>query len=411
MTHQSWVLTNCYIMSNIGIVLKNAFPPDIRVEKEARALIRAGHKLFILAWNINNQKKPEEKIEGITVRRIIQNEFLAEKLNYVRFLLTLRDKFWVEQLEKFITNFNIDILHVVDFPLIRTCLIAAKTRQIPVVADLFEANYPVALATRFQRPIKERIFLSPQRWKKQGVKCLSDVDKILVVVEEAKEMLEAWGINGSKIQVVSNTVDIDHFQNIQFETEILNKYRDCFVVSYVGSFGFHRGLDTAIKSIKYLESRIKNIKLLLIGCSHDERVNRELKNLSKSLMSEDSVEFCGWQEFNKIPAFIKTSQICLVPHKYTGHTDTTVPHKLFQYMLMEKPVLVSSCKPLARIVKETKSGLVFRAGDAQDLADKIMNIYEDSKHYGENGRRAVYEKYNWENDARELLSVYQKLLA
>jgi len=35
---------------------------------------------------------------------------------------------------------------------------------------------------------------------------------------------------------------------------------------------------------------------------------------------------------------------------------------------------------------------------------------EEARRMGENGRRAVEEKYNWEKEAQKLLALYEQLL-
>ncbi|MFQ5647014.1 MAG: glycosyltransferase family 4 protein [bacterium] len=397
-------------MSNIGMVLESNFPHDNRVEKEARALISAGHKVFLLVGNKRDDQKEEEEIKGIFVRRISQKNLWKQKINYARFLLTLYDDFFARQMSRFIDDFEIKLLHVNDLLLVGTALPVCRACRIPIVADLHEADYPALVEIYGHKIIKEKIFLNARRWEKYEKKWLQDVDKILVVVEEAQKMLETKGIDGSKIHVVSNTEEIDYFKNFKFNQEILTGYRDCFAVSYVGGFGPHRGLDTIIKSAKYLKGEIKNIKLLLVGGGHDKVFDLQLKDLSKQEGAEDLVEFCGWHNFNNYLTFIKASRICLVPYHRSGHTDTTVPHKLFQYMIMKKPIIASSCAPLIRIVNETGCGLVFQAGSARDLADRILAIYRDSDNYGKNGRKAVEEKYNWEVDGRSLVRLYNSLL-
>ena len=81
-------------------------------------------------------------------------------------------------------------------------------------------------------------------------------------------------------------------------------------------------------------------------------------------------------------------------------------------MTMGKPVVVSSAKPLQRIVRETGAGLVYSSGDAQALAEAVVKIYRDGKlaaRFGEAGKKATRQKYNWEAEAEKLLSLYQSL--
>ena len=81
-------------------------------------------------------------------------------------------------------------------------------------------------------------------------------------------------------------------------------------------------------------------------------------------------------------------------------------------MAMAKPVIVSSAKPLARIVKETRAGLVFRSEDADDLAKAIIEIYEDrdlSNKLSTAGQKSVKEKFNWQKEGEKLLKLYESL--
>ena len=82
-------------------------------------------------------------------------------------------------------------------------------------------------------------------------------------------------------------------------------------------------------------------------------------------------------------------------------------------MIMKKPVIVSSCKPLKRIVEDTGSGLVFNVNDSKSLADCLLKLYEDrseiAKKYGDNGHQAALGEYSWKNDSGRLVKMYNDL--
>jgi glycosyltransferase involved in cell wall biosynthesis len=106
------------------------------------------------------------------------------------------------------------------------------------------------------------------------------------------------------------------------------------------------------------------------------------------------------------------SQICLVPHNDYEHTQTTIPHKLFQYMLCQKAVLVSDCAPLKRVVGETGFGKTFKASDPKDMAEKLIQMRNDGdelNQQGERGYLAAITQYTWAKDAEALVRVYEQL--
>ncbi|MBC8466046.1 glycosyltransferase family 4 protein [bacterium] len=396
----------------IGMILDRVFPPDIRVEKEARTLLKAGHELYLLCMRGSASDLPDDDIyEGIKLHRrdFYPKSPIIRKFNALISRLTFKNYKLISQIEKFVDENSIEVLHVHDLPMVRTALVAGERKGVPVVADLHE-NYPAAMQIYLTgASFKAKFLNGVKRWKKYENDCLKRVYHIIVVVDEARErVFNDYNVPESKVTVVSNTEDVDFFENLKLDQNLIDSYKDYFVITYVGGFGPHRGLDVPIKAMPILKEKIPNVRLLLVG----EGGNRaELEQLAANLGVSQDVEFTGWQPFNLVPSYISLSDICLVPHHSNPHTDSTIPHKIFQYMLMRKPVVVSTCKPLARIVNETQAGLVFESGNSDDFARVCLELLDADKrkHFGENGRQAVLTKYNWEKTGTALVKVYQKL--
>jgi len=402
---------------NILMVLNKKFPPDIRVEKEARSLMKQGHRIYLLASQEGDEEDVEE-VFGITVIRI-KREYvtsLVKRLRGWQYSLLRIDRHLFLNLEKIICRYKIDAVHVHDLPPVKSSLLAAKKYNLPVIADLHE-NYPVTKQLNLSQKdltlrnrLKQATIDGYRAWKKHEKKVLSLVDRIIVVVPEAAERIEAYKLNRDKIFVVSNTEDVDYFTGMEIESDVIARYKGSFVISYIGALGHHRGVDTAIKAMPDIIEAVHQAKLLIVGSGR--KYDKELQDLAKKAGVTENVIFTGWQPFNMIPSYIEASDLCLVPHNYSEHTDTTVPHKLFQYMLKKKPVVVSNCRPLKRIVEETRCGLVFEAGNDKDLAENIISLYKDEAlrtQLGKNGYKAVLENYNWENSERVLGEMYSRL--
>jgi len=394
----------------ICMVLYGFFPPDIRVEKEARALLNAGHEIFLLSLGERGMPAIEE-INGIKVIRVFPLNRHWELLWFNVFFDSSR---WGKALADAIRQYKIDVIHVHDLPLVKTALSTAKKLNVPIIADLHE-NYPEAIKAwkKGKNSWKVKLFYLTTpiwRWKKLERSILTHVDRVITVVDEAKEhYINDCGIPPEKITVLMNTEDLEEFDNLGINKSLVAKYKNDFVISYIGGFGPHRGIDTAIKAMPKVLRKIPEAKLLLVG-KGSKKYEEEMKKLCKSLEVENNVEFTGWIDFRLVPSYIAASDVCLVPHHSSGHTNTTIPHKLFQYMAMRKPVIVTDCKPLKRIVEETNSGMIVPSKDYNEMADVIITLYNDRKYarkLGENGRKAVEEKYNWDNEARKLRKLYE----
>lgn len=142
-------------VKNIGMILRDVFPPDIRVSKEARTLIDVGYNVFLLAESRSDDLK-EENVEGLSVRRVKTN-YAADKLNTLRLFITFQDRLWRKEIKKFVEDFGIDVLHFHDIPLIKTGIDAIRYEDIPIIADLRE-NYPQGLQVwSIEGDIKQRI--------------------------------------------------------------------------------------------------------------------------------------------------------------------------------------------------------------------------------------------------------------
>ena len=81
-------------------------------------------------------------------------------------------------------------------------------------------------------------------------------------------------------------------------------------------------------------------------------------------------------------------------------------------MIFEKPVVASNCTPIERIINETGAGLTYNSNDENDLASKVIMLYNDPQlrnELGLKGKEAALEKYNWDKAALNLIDVYKKL--
>ena len=325
------------------------------------------------------------------------------------FNFTYRDPLWTKAIDRFVREHSIDVLHVNDLPLLKEGILAGKRLGLPVVADLHE-NYPAGLQVWYTNRLKKATIYEHGRWARYEREALRAVDAIVVVIEEAHDRLVQLGISAEKISVVPNTVPAQSGE-IPIDSGIVERYRGRFVVSYIGGFAPHRGLDTVIRALPLAREHVPNLKLVLVG-GGNEGYRKRLEVLARELRCDDLVELTGWKPQESIWSYIEASAVCLVPHARNPHTDTTIPNKIFQYMLRGRPVIVSDCPPLARIARDTGGGLIFRWDDPASLAERIVELYrgEDARRrMAEAGRASVLDRYTWEKTSEPLVELYRRL--
>jgi len=393
----------------IGMVMKwRVPPPNVRVSNEAHTLAAHGHEVLFLVEGRPGQPV-EETVGDVRVVRGVVMGRLRETWHRYTFNFTYREPLWRKALDRFIRERGIEALQVNDLPLAEEGVRAARSHGIPVVVDLHE-NYPAGLQVWYTNPLKKMTIYNHARWAAYERRILRDVDAIVVVIEEARDRLVRLGLRPEKIRVVPNTVSAASGE-IPVDRDVIERYRGAFVVSYIGGFAPHRGLDTVVRAMPRVKEAVPRAKLLLVG-DRNEGYRRSLERLARELGCADAVDFAGWQPQEKVWSYIEASAVCLVPHARNPHTDTTIPNKIFQYMMRERPVIVSDCPPLARIAAESGGGLVFRYDDPGALAGAIVELASDEekrRRMAATGRRAVMERYTWERTAAPLVELYDSM--
>jgi len=384
----------------ICMILQTDFPPDIRIEIETKALIRAGHEIHLIARNKKNLPR-EEVIDGVQVHRLPfhQNGLFSIPLFF--------NPVWTSQVKQIIRQNRIEAIHVHDLPLAPLGISAGKKLKIPVIYDMHE-NYPAVMEIWRRKSLVYSTIRNPKfaRWLDRH--CQKQADRIIVVIDEQRDNLVAQGIDATKIYVVSNTVDLERIHDLKPDPAIVAKYKDYFTLLYFGGFSRDRDLETPILGMQQLIHTIPNIKMVLVGSDASDYA-AELRALVVENQLENYIEFIDWVPFDRVASYIAAADVGIDPRPDYLCNNTTIPHKIFQYMALGLPLVVSDAKPMARIIREAQSGEVFKSKDPAAFTEAVKTVFQAKTKYGQNGRKIIHEKYNWQNSSLQLLKLYQSL--
>lgn len=396
------------------MLLSKRFPPDIRVENEAATLLGAGHDVHLLCRvDARDTVELPESLRDLAVHTVTPK---AERTGLRRRvpnfpLLWFYDARWGREIHLLAREVGpFDAIHVHDLPLVKTGLRSGKKMGAHVVADLHE-NYPMALA--FNTAGKSfsplgRFLLDPRRWEKYEEKSVPECSAIIAVNEEMRSRLDTVGIARDRITLVENFVEDERFLGYAPNTAIHAELRDRFVITYVGGFGVHRGLETALRAMPTVIREVPDALLLLVG---DGGNRGELEAITEELGLQANVRFEGWVDFATVPSYMAASDVCILPPISSAQTEASLPHKIFQYMLMGKPVVASACVEIARVVQDAGCGLLFPPGDSDALAEALIRLTDPDLRirFGESGRAAVRDRYSWSHAGSRLLQIYEDL--
>lgn len=390
----------------IGMILDQKFPTDVRVENEAMSLINAGFDVYLFCYAYGEEHL-EEDYNGLKIRRIKASHAWIKRMRGLVNVIPVYENYLFKKIVKFINDNDIDFLHVHDLYLLGVCLSIKNSLGIAVISDLHE-NYVEGLKHyHFANSFPGNMLINLEKWERIEIDWLSRVDKIIVVVQEAVERLKSLGLDERKITVVENYLNYIEYERLPVQPAIVRRYGTQFVYSYIGGIDFHRGLHTVVDSLSKLSVDSLRIKFLIVGSG---KILDHLRQKATVYDLGARIEFLGHQPYADLKSYVEISKIGVIPHLKTGHTDNTLPHKLFHYMYLKKPVLVSDCNPLKRIVESNNCGKVFKSGDADDLASKIEWFWQHRENLeimGQNGYQALMNELNWKNAEERLIELYE----
>lgn len=386
----------------ILMLLEADFPPDIRVENEISALATAGHEVHLACYTRSGRPERDIYNKAVIYRRKISPFIYKSSVGCLKFPFYFN--FWRKFLIEVVSSARFDAVHVHDLPLSLLGLELKKALGIPLIIDLHE-NWPALVKTSRHTTTLLGRFLSPyKKWVKYEKKMLANADRIITVVEEARDRVVSLGTDPCKIIIVSNTINTETIK-------IINRIKDdeVFTLFYGGGINHHRGLQVVLEAVRILHDSELPVRFIIVG---DGSYRKELEKLADRLGIKPLVSFTGRKPYNEMMEILSLSDAAIIPHLRTDNNDASSPNKLYQYMYLGKPVITSDCLSLRRIVNETGAGFVYKNDSPDDLAKLIINIRSDKsllESSGRNGIKAVLEKYNWKNDSRRLTEMYAQL--
>lgn len=178
-------------------------------------------------------------------------------------------------------------------------------------------------------------------------------------------------------------------------------------VCYVGGIGAIRGIRETVAALELVQSAVR---LNLCGRFTEPALEAEIKaNLGWRRVNE-----LGFLDRIGVRDVLGRSIAGLVTlHPIVNYLDA-LPVKMFEYMAAGIPSISSNFPLWREIVEGNECGLCVDPLDPEAIAkaiDYLITHPDEARRMGENGRRAVLEKYNWSIEEAKLLAFYKQVLA
>ena len=384
------------------MVVYSYSPQDVRPRREAEALINAGYKVDMICLRLPDQPK-QENVYGVNVYRVNMSKSRSTKRKYI----TLYTNFFIRSFFKlnrlFIKN-RYDVIHIHNMPDFLVFLsIIPKIFGTKVVLDLHDPT-PEMLMTKFSDDDESRLTKLLKWQEKMSIKFAHSV------VTTNKSFVDRFVQRGcplKKINTVMNSPQESVFTKVEYKSEIKSEDNK-LVLMYHGLIVERYGLEDLVNAIKLLKDKIPKIELVIYG---DGEYVPVLLKIIDELNLNDTIKYFGLISLDEIAEIIPKCDIGIIPNRLGPFTQINFPTRIFEYLHMKKPVVVPRTQGINDYFNE-EAIFYFDAGNAENLANVIFNIYSDRTKAAEvvNEGYKIYQKHSWESQSKNLIKIYEELL-
>lgn len=388
------------------MLLERQFPGDERVEKEALSLRADGHRVDILSFNFDN-KPAAETYKGIRVYRFPLKFRAFQKLSPLHRIFPLYGMIWKRELKKILKNEVPDAIHVHDLPLANIGRFAQKKYGCKLILDQHELWSETVKHYRHYNTFSGRIVRLLSFWKQYEKKYFQYADAVITVEEPIREWyVRNTGCKAEKIYVVPNTPSAEKINKLS----LVRKSEDTkFILYYAGTIDVNRYLSTVIKALPRLRREIPEIVFRVSG-----RYARgyDPRTLAKALGVDANVEYLGNLGFEDMSRAMYQSDICicLLPVN-SEELNRTIPTKVYQYMQLGKPMIVSRTRYMKEFVEKNGIGFSVDETDPEAFAGLVIKLYQNPQlpETCKLHEEKIRDKFVWEKTAAALVSLYREL--
>ncbi len=269
----------------------------------------------------------------------------------------------------------------------------------PYSAVLGEQNVDSSIWFRLARsepnPLKKLIFYSQYRSfaNYESLVC-PRFDMCLCVSSQDRRMLSSLCPDAT-IEIVPNGVDLDYFRPGAVEED-----NTCLV--FTGSMDWQPNEDAVLyfcdHILPIIRVKLPEIKFYIVGSNPTGRVLK--LNRHKGVIVTGSVD--------DVRPYMMSAAVYVVPLRIGGGTRL----KILQALAMEKAVVSTAvgCEGLDLQPDEH----LFVADEPEQFAAKTIQLIKDPSlrcRLGENGRKLVREKFDWDVIVKGLELEYRKLIS
>ena len=368
-------------------------PTNANIRRVLEALTSAGHSVVVLSRN----RACDESLKGYIKKTIKINNLEIDNYELqlsgktergMKNFTTLKSymdilKSWMKgNVDKF------DAIHAFDLD---TGLVAkkiAKSYNKHLVYHI--ADFYVDSRAKIPGPLKFII-------RSMEYSIINYEDNTIICTEERKDQIA--GARPRKLTVVHNTPSIDFDVSSYIDQSMDPDHK--LTLAYIGVLSKRRFIDQAVDCMMGM----KDSQMILAGGGDLVDFVKERAEKTDNIKYKGKVDYEDtFDIYSKSDLMFAVYNPQIMNHKYSA------ANKIYEAMLLKKPIIVARGTSMDKIVERYDIGFVIDY-DKNEFRDLLYKLEKDRSIIDKKveNMQGVYENYSWETMKKRLIDVYSDL--
>lgn len=355
---------------------------SIHTKRWVLSLAKQKVDIFLFSFYKNSDNYYSSSLLNVHVYGCLDksNNSIIGKIKYLFYLSTLRKK---------IKEFNPDILHA--HYATSYGLLGALSNFHPYIisvwgSDIYDFPRKTILHSRVLKYI------------------LSNADKVLstshVMANETCKYID------KNVKITPFGVDTSLFRKVDFID--INADYTKMIIGNVKSLSYKYGIDILIRAFDIVSKKNLHIdlELVIVGEGPDKN---QLKELTVSLGISNKVYFVGRVDNNILPTYYNRFLVAVSPSVLNESFGVVA----VEAMACECPVVTSDADGFTEVVEDGQTGFIVPKKDVEATAKAIQKFIDEPDlraTMGKKGRERVLALYDWNDNVRTMLEIYNEIL-
>ncbi|MEA5597535.1 glycosyltransferase family 4 protein [Rivularia sp. UHCC 0363] len=229
-------------------------------------------------------------------------------------------------------------------------------------------------------------------------------NKVDYFVSPSRYLASAYtkvGLPAEKIHVISNGINVKRFSQIKKVS-----HKNAIRFTFIGNIGFHKGIHVLIAALKLLLERAYLGNLCIINIVGTGDMTGDLTKFVMENHLDSTVKIWGKVEHPQIESVYENTDVLITPSIWPENEPVTI----LEAMAAGIPIIASALGGNLDLIKDGVNGFLFDVGNAQMLADKMVEMTVDRNRIKSMGQQAykIVADNTLSNYVSHIANIYQK---